>query len=156
MKINLKKVFGGFVPADPQATEYMDKQANGTYLTCEIKKPRNGKFHRKYFALLNTGFEWWNPFVPEIENDIQKYGVPEKNFERFRKEVIILAGYCDPVFNTRGELRLEAKSISFANMDDDVFADLYDKTLNVLLKLAPSHIKKQDFEIAVEHYMSFA
>jgi hypothetical protein len=38
------------------------------------------------------------------------------------------------VYNARGEVRVEAKSISFANMSEDEFEALYSDTINVILR----------------------
>ncbi len=152
MKINLIKTNGGFIPADNQAREFLDKQKAGAYLVANITKPRNAKFHRKYFALLNVGFDLWTP--EPIDNE--RWGAPEKDFDTFRGECISRAGFYIPVFSTKGELRLKAQSISFANMDEIKFSNLYDKTLNVMLKLAPNHVTKELIDEAVDNIMSFS
>jgi hypothetical protein len=55
------------------------------------------------------------------------------SFERFRKDVTILAGHHHPVVNLKGELRMEADSIAFGNMSEEEFEKLYNATLAVLV-----------------------
>ena len=85
--------------------------------------------HKKYFALLNLAFENWEP--GEIDS---KYGKPMKNFDRFRKDVAILTGHYDLVIRVDGSSRPEAKSISFAKMDQSEFEGLYSKTIDLLVE----------------------
>ena len=96
-----------------------------------------------------------------VTNDVQvikdKYGVPEKNFERFRADVIILCGYYDNVVRLDGSVRIEPRSVSFANMTEETFSELYNKTINVLLKhVYDSNMTAEALDNVVDAYMSFA
>ena len=97
----------------------MGEIRTGEVIRCTFTKMRNPRFHRKYFALLKLAFDSWEPSASEYK------GMPaQKNFDRFRKDVAIASGYYDIVSNIKGEARAEAKSISFARMDDVEFASL--------------------------------
>ncbi len=49
-------------PATPAAREYLHSKVKwGDVLYADFKKARNPRFHRKYFALLNLGYEYWEP-----------------------------------------------------------------------------------------------
>lgn len=105
-----------------------------------FKRVRNYDFHKKYFALLNLAFDYWEPPIAMSMDEV-KAGTfdpsleqPEKNFDRFRKDVCILCGFYDSSYRINGEVRLEAKSISFANMSEDEFENLYTKTVDVIVK----------------------
>lgn len=88
---------------------------------------RNLYFHRKYFALLNFAFDYWEPVTTWA-------GLPvQKNFDKFRKDIAIAAGFCDLVATIDGKGKLEARSISFASMDEEEFGKLYYKTIDVLI-----------------------
>lgn len=39
---------------------FIDKTRIGTILECDFKTVRNSIFYRKYFALLNLGFDYWS------------------------------------------------------------------------------------------------
>ena len=49
------------VPATPDTQAFLACLKVGDVLSGEFKKVRNPAFHRKYFSLLNLGFEYWEP-----------------------------------------------------------------------------------------------
>ena len=58
----VKHISGILLPATPQCTEYINTRLRaGAVLEAEFRKVRNPAFHRKFFALLNLGFEYWTP-----------------------------------------------------------------------------------------------
>ena len=129
MNVSIAKLPNGFAPADTETAALHSKLKIGEVLHGDFKRMRNPRFHRKLFALLNLAFDYWEP--GEINS---KYGVPEKNFDRFRRDLIILAGFHEVVIRLDGSTRVEAKSISFSSMDDTEFDKLYNAVLNVILK----------------------
>lgn len=102
---------------------------------CEIKQPRNLKFHRKFFSLINMLFE-----------NQERYNNPE----RLRKDLIIEAGYYDEWVDLNGEVRQEAKSISFASMTEEDFGNLYSSVIDVIVQ--HFNFNKQDIIDNVEQY----
>jgi hypothetical protein len=138
------------VPADPAAAAFIEKLKVGTGLTAEIKKHRNIRFHRKFFALLNVAFDAWEPSI-KMHKDMPV----QKNFDRFRKDLIIAAGFYDVVVNLKGEVRAEPQSISFKSMEDEEFADLYSKVVDVILGRILTHYTRDDLDRVVEMVMSF-
>jgi hypothetical protein len=91
----------------------------GQEYQCEVKQPRNLKFHKKFFALVNMLFE-----NQEIYN----------NPDRLRKDLIIEAGLYDEWADFQGVMQREAKSISFAKMTENEFSELYSKVIDVIVK----------------------
>lgn len=123
----------------------------GDLIAVELTFPRNAKFHRKFFAMLQVGFEAWEPAF-----EVSVGGQPvAKNFERFRKDVTILAGFYEPAFALDGTLELEAKSISFANMDDAEFEQVYSAVANVLLAKVLRNYTREDLDEHVDRLMGF-
>ena len=152
MKAYLLKTLTGFVPFDPESQKWYDKINHGVAISVETHTVRNYRFLRKWFALLNVGFDNWTPGKLN-----SKYGIPEKNFERFRADVIILCGFYDNVVRLDGSVRIEPKSVSFAKMTEEIFSDLYSKTIDVMLKYV--YNKDMDAEKLnqiVDQYLSFA
>ena len=132
-QVQLIKTPGGiFKPANQSDYDSLVKIKNGALVSAEIKQPRNPKFHRKLFAMLNFAFDYWNPEPVDIGGETIQ---PEKNFDRFRKDVTILAGYRIMTVNIKNEVRYEADSISFAKMDETQFAELYQSIFNVVWRL---------------------
>ena len=129
MHIAFIKTPGGWANGDSKTEEFHRKTKLGNMVHGDIKQMRNAAFHRKFFALLNLAFEYWNP--GEINHE---YGTPEKNFERFRKDLTILAGYYHIVIRLDGTAKPEADSIKFGRMDQATFDALYQNVLSVIMK----------------------
>lgn len=131
----LFSVLGGVSEQDNKAWRKFWKRINnlevGEIVDFEAIFPRNGKFHRKFFALLNFAFEAWHP---ERKHKQYKGQPVAKSFERFRKDVVIQAGYYDQTFDLDGNMKLEAQSISFASMDDVQFEQVYSAVATVVLE----------------------
>ena len=125
MEAIFKKVNGALHPANESDREILKKFPAGSPVRVKITRVRNYEFLKKYFALLNLAFDYWEP---------DEDHVGEKNFERFRKDVIILAGFYEQYVRVDGSTRIEPKSISFGSMSEDEFADLYTKTIDALVK----------------------
>jgi hypothetical protein len=154
MKLALQKTIGHTLsPADPLSEELLQKIKPGEVIHGEYARMRNGRFHRKFFALLNLGFEYWQP--GQIDS---KYGTPEKNFDRFRSDVTILAGYYHTEIRLDGSVRVEPDSISFAAMDEDTFEKLYQSVLTVLMQRIPvlSGMAADEIDSLVDKFLHFA
>jgi len=152
METYLVKSQAGLLPADPPTEDWYRKLKVGDVVRQESTVVRNPGFHRKYFALLHIGFENWQP--DEIDS---KYGTPLKNFERFRKDVAILCGYYDIVIRLDGTSRPEAKSISFARMEEDEFEKLYSATIDLFLKrIYGADMTKEELDKIVNEFLRFA
>ena len=123
---------------------------NGTFIKGEFVRPRNYQFLKKFFALLDVGYENW-----ELEDQEWKGKPVIKNRERFRHDCIIMAGYFHMVFDINGESRAEADSISFANMGEDEFGELYVKVCDVLLQKVLKNYTQADLDQQVERVMNF-
>lgn len=121
---------GSLIPATDEDAEALRKIKAGEAVRVDVKKVRNYKFLQKFFCLAKYAFDIWSETIPPMEYR----GQPVKpDFDRFRKDLIILSGRYDATYNARGEVRLEAKSISFANMSEEDFEKLYSEVINVIL-----------------------
>lgn len=116
------------VPVDENAKKLLAGVAFGDGFSVEAKKTRNIKFHRLFFAMLNFAFEMWDP---PAEREFRGQPI-QKNFERFREDVLILAGHYEAVYSVDGSLKLQAKSIAFANCDELEFRGVYSTVLDVV------------------------
>jgi hypothetical protein len=133
MKINFIKLEGGtLIPFSQIESDRMIRFKNREVYQVEIKTTRNPAFHRKVFSFLNYCFENWSA------SNCLEFVDESKQFDYFRKMMIIKAGYYDQFFDIDGNLRLEAKSISYANMNQEEFENLY----NALIQVAMSNIFK--------------
>ena len=140
------------VPATELDRQRLERIKAGEGITCTFKRKRSLWQHRKFFALLNFAFDCWEP-VHEQEFK----GLPvTKEFERFRKDVTIAAGYVDYVVNLRGETRAEAKSVAFDSMDEDEFAALYYRVAETLIAMVLKRYTREDIDHVVAELTRFA
>ena len=120
MKITLiKGLDNKFSIAYNSDYEVAKKLSAGKEFLFEVKKSRNIRFHRKYFALLNLVFQ-----------NQEKYN----NIEHLRNDLTIVSGYYTQRLNLQGETVTEHKSISFAKMTELEFSELYSATLDSIVK----------------------
>lgn len=165
----VKSQGGVLVPANPDAENFMKAKLKlGAIVTGEFKRVRNPEFHRKFFALLNVGYDYWTPaggavspfeksFLSGYIRRVAAYAgnagtlnvigdeylqliadkradrlTIAKSFHAYRRWVTVEAGHYDLLELPDGTTIREPRSISFANMDDLEFSDLYRAVLNVL------------------------
>ncbi len=58
----IKQTQGILIPATQETSDFLQSKCKlGTVLEADFKLVRNPAFHRRYFALLNLGFEYWEP-----------------------------------------------------------------------------------------------
>lgn len=136
------------IPDDKQTADFIDRLKYSQIFTADFKRPRNYLFHKKYFALIKYAYENWEP--QEFKDAEWKGVVPEKSFDRFRKDLIILSGRYHAVYRVDGSVRIEAESISFASMSEESFAELYDATINVILKKILTNYSREDIDKVIE------
>lgn len=113
MELSLVKTQGGvLIPLTDDDKSLLDKKRIGTVLTAEFRVTRNPKFHRKFFALLNLGFDYWNPVggtvSPQERNllsrfaaELAKYGGEHQTFQD------LASGFLDAMAHKRANLEVE-------------------------------------------------
>ncbi|PCE67562.1 DUF1367 family protein [Salinivibrio sp. YCSC6] len=194
MQLSLVKLPGGaLMPLTDDDKALIDKKRVGSVLEGIFKENRNPRLHRKYFALLNLGFDYWTPsggaispqernLVCRFARELSKLGGAEnvllslandylnalagkranieveKSFTAYRKWVVAEAGFYKTVTLPNGTVKREAKSISFANMDDREFDELYTASLTVIWNhILHSHFAtKAEVDRAVNTLLGFA
>jgi hypothetical protein len=139
-KLNLVKTHNNrLAPADGKAEQYLSKVSFSELVICNVSRPRNPLFHRKFFSLLQLVYE-----------NQERYS----NFDRFRKEIVMRAGFYEEHVHLTGKVSYVAKSLAFASMDETEFADLYDKCCAVIIQYFWPDITQHQLEEAVLEYMS--
>jgi len=119
MKLLVKKTNGGLKPMYESDYEIYSKIPLGEEFEIEYKKVRNLKFHKKVFALFKLAFENQEAY---------------SNLNDLRRDLTITAGYYTESANIlTGEVFKHAKSISFSNMDELEFSDLYESIKSVII-----------------------
>lgn len=144
----IKQAGGVLVPASDEEAERMKRYKTGEMCEGEFKQWRNPQFHKKVFAFFNFCFQHWSADQAGLENMDES-----AQFDRFRKDLTILAGYYEQTMRLNNEIRTEAQSLSYGNMEQEEFEKLYSALINAALK----HIfgKTKDQNIINQLYAFF-
>lgn len=138
----------GLVPDGEDAAEWFARVKPGARVIAKVSVPRNYRFYRKFFGMLNVAYSNWDK--PEITTP---HGVVQCSFEVFRNDVTVLAGYHELTCNTKGSWRMAAKSIAFHKMDEDEFQRLYSAVVDVILARFLTNWTGEDMDRAVENFI---
>lgn len=131
----LVKVAGGFMVFHDQDLERIKHIANGTMVIGDIRQSRNYKYLQRFICMVRYTYDLWNPKPTEYK------GIPvHKDYETFREDVTVAAGYAEMSLKTNGEIAVRAKSISFAKMDEETFRKLYNAVFNTCWNLVLKHV----------------
>lgn len=146
--LSFMKSSAGLLPSNDETKEWFDKMRYGAVCIAKVTIPRNYKFHRKFFAMLNVSYDNWDrPTINTPNGEIQC------SKDAFRNDVTVLAGYHELTCNTKGEWKYKAKSISFAKMDDAEFAQLYSAVVDVIITRFLPDWGEIDMDKAVRNFL---
>ena len=154
-KVLVIKSPSGYVCADEESQEFHKGLRLGEVVSADISRPRNIGNHRRWFALAKIAYDSWENELPSIEYKGMKV---QASFDRFRQDLVIQTGRYRPVFNMKGEMRIEADSISFASMTEDEFQKLFSQTIDVILAkiLTQGNYTKEKLESLCEQVVGFS
>ena len=156
MEIVLVKTLDGALrPAMPEGIEQLAKLKVGAGVRCEVKQIRNYKFLQKTMVLFRIAYDHFCEYgISQIEYKGQRV-VP--CIDRFRKDLIVLSGHYTPVFGIRGDMRLQAKSLSYAKCSEEEAQQIYSDVINAALKnVYASSITAEELDQRVNELLSFA
>jgi hypothetical protein len=134
MKLYVKNTLTGLVPMYPADLDEKKRLKLGEEYEVSIRRPRNVKFHRLFFQLLNVGHQNTQLELP---------------FEAYRKYVVMKAGYFNSYQTPKGVF-FEAQSISFSSMDEDTFKGVFDKVLDIIIQ--DIGVEKEDVMAVLDEY----
>ena len=154
METFLTKAVHGLIPANDEEAEKLKRYKLGALIKCTTSEPVNPKFRRKWWALAQVAFDYWTETAHMSEHKGQRI---EPNFEKFRKDLTILAGHWHPVVRINGDVVREADSLAWASMTDETFEKLYSATIDAVLeRVYKSNMTEEQLRNIVEEVMSFA
>jgi len=143
-----------FILEDQESVEAVEGVRRGGIITCKFTRNRHPVYHRKFFALLNTGYEAWEPDPVDLPEGVSAC---VKRFEAFRKGVIIAAGHYEASYVLRPDgstaVELTAKSISFGSMGQSEFERVYSDVANVLLEKILTNYTRDDLDEVVDRIL---
>lgn len=72
-QIQLQKISSEtLTPATPEASEFLQRVKIGEWIHADFKRVRNYQFHKRFFKLLQLGFDYWTPTGGAILPEEQK------------------------------------------------------------------------------------
>lgn len=146
MKIEMIKHPGGVLcPASDMELEKLNKFKTNEHYEIDIKLTRNPKFLRKAMLFFKYCFNYWSG------NEVHAYCSEKEQFDRFRKDLTILAGFYIQSVRINGTIRVEAESLAFSSMSEERFHECYIALTNAAMK----HIFKSADESIYNELMGF-
>lgn len=144
MEIHLVRTSLGLQAYSDEDYELLKKVKVGTIVKAKIVQPRNVKFHRKFFALINAA---WDCLTEQQRTNL-------RSKDTFREQLLITSGFSEPLFDINGQQFLErAKSISFAKMDEPSFNEVYNRVLDTILTLLIANgVSEAEFNNILSNY----
>jgi len=135
LKILLHNTDRGLVPVYGSDYDQKKKLKIGEEYLAEIRKPRNIKFHKKFFALIELCFQ-----NQEVYN----------NREHMRKQLTMSAGYYDTFVNHKGNTCYEPKSVAFSKMDEAEFSEFYERFCDTVSEFIG--VTNKDIQIQIHDF----
>lgn len=135
----------GFVPLDDIDWEKKRQLRLDSDVRVRITKPRNIRFHRKFFALLNIAFD----NLPEQVQQNRKID----SIEKLLSLIKIHLGYYN-VVKIDGRDVIDLHSIIFAKMDETDFRIFYDRAVSDILQCFLQGTDRNDLIQEVEDFIS--
>jgi hypothetical protein len=120
-KFLAQKHLGSLRPADDAGQDALRKIGNGELVSVEIKKSRNIKHHRMFWALMSIVHE---------NMDHERY----PTVEDLTSAVKISAGLRTRIELPNGEVGFIPGSIAFHKMDQTAFSEFYERVCDLIAK----------------------
>lgn len=129
-------------PAYQEDIEQLVKMRTGEVYRAEVKMPRNIKFHRKFFTLINLIME----NMPEDHQLTTVDGQPLqiRNSDDLLWHIKMQVGHYERKVTLGGKVVYEAKSISFGAMDEAEFDKFYNAAVDAVCKYILPGISRED------------
>ena len=144
MEIHLVRTSTGLRPYSDDDYEEMKNIKIGSIVKANIVRPRNVKFHRKFFSLIRAA---WDCLTEQQRTNL-------RSVDTFREQLMITSGFSEPLYDLNGQKFLErAKSISFAKMDEPTFNEVYSKVLDTILTIMVANgVTEDEFNNILQNY----
>jgi len=122
--MRLIKTSQGLVPYSDEDVEDYRRVGIGDILRAKALDERNVQHHRKFFALIRVVFD----------NMPEQYDKHFPTQDDLRHELIKRAGFYKEYTDLKGNKQYRADSISFDNMSQKRFEQLYSRVLDVVVQ----------------------
>jgi len=134
------KKFKALYPVDDTGEEVVSRLGQGEIVTVEIKRPRNGRMHRLFWALASLTWEQIDHAeYPTAEDLVTHLKIVTGHYDR-----------CEIVFEGKHYPVLTPKSISFAAMDQTAFDAFFDRCCIWILANVLPGVTREDLRDELE------
>jgi Protein of unknown function (DUF1367) len=124
-------LYYALLPCDNLSAQALHEMTDGEQVKAVLTRPRNLKFHRLFFGLLQVVFESQNVF-PTLEGMLDS--------------IKVALGHFDEIKGFDGTVYIKPRSVSFASMDAKSFREFYDRALDLILTRILPLTEKKDLE----------
>ncbi|MNP10276.1 hypothetical protein D3C76_1024190 [compost metagenome] len=125
-------------------------------LSGDFVQPRNYKFLQKTMCLFQYCFEHFSEVMEGAELEYKGMKAAP-SFDRFRHDLTILAGHYEATFDIMGNLKLEAKSLSYGKCSEQEAEKIYSDVINAALKqVFKKSMSEQELNKIVETILGYA
>lgn len=143
MKLNCINTASGLVPIDDASYDEKKRLRVGETYECDVKLMRNYRFLKKAHALVNAAWA----LLGEAKQ------AAWRSREGFRAYLTVTAGFYDVYFNPRLCQFVETpKSWSFDRMEENEFADLYERMKDVIYGILGDSVTPEQFERVLSNF----
>ena len=139
MELLLYNTPSGLKPCYDEDYEEKKKLKIGEIYKAKITIPRNINHHRKFFAMLKTCWEY--------QSEERRAKMFQNSFDLFRQTVLLAAGISNRIWDVKEKKFIDIpKSISFSNMTQTEFDEVYNRCFDVLCSTFVSHVSRYELE----------
>lgn len=131
------KNLGALRPVDQTGEDALRKLGHGQIVTVEVRRPRNIKFHRLYWALVTIVWE---------QLDEARYPTSED----LHAAIKIAAGLRTRIVLPDGTVGFIPGSIAFHKMDQAAFEQFYDRVCDLISRHFLPGVKSEELKAEVE------
>lgn len=156
MDIFVRKTMDGALrPVSEQDAEALKMIKLGDPIKVSVTKPRNYKLLQKTMVLFQLAYEHFCEFGISEAKHLGQPVVP--SFDRFRKDLTVLAGHYTPVFGIRGDMRFEAKSLSYGKCTEEQAQRIYNDVITAALaNVYRGNLSEEELNKRVAEVLAFA
>jgi hypothetical protein len=129
----------GLRPVDAHGVDLLAKIKQGQQVEIIVKRARNGRQHRLYWALIGL-----------IHPQQRLYTTQEQLSNAMKCAV----GWCDEVPLNSGKVMVTPRSISFANMDQTEFQQFFDKIIDLVVEKILPGVTSEDLKRELEEIVN--
>ena len=125
-------------PTHVRGHDQLAKYKLNDIVTAEVRRPRNERHHRLFWALIST--VWESTAIQD------RYASPHA----LAKAIELALGYFDTIKLPDGKIGYSIHSLRFESMDQAKFEEFYSRAVDVIVTQLVPHLNREDLIREVE------